>query len=56
MTRSHWLIALIVAIELGAILTHPVQSRAVLRTVYVFLWSVAPKIDGAEMPDRFAPK
>lgn len=53
MTRAHWLVALMVAIELGAIVTHPAESKAVLRTVYVFLWSIAPTPDGYHPPDRF---
>lgn len=53
MTRERWLIAVIVAIELGAILSHPAESKAIMRTVYDFGWSVLPKPDGYDPPHRF---
>jgi len=52
-TRAHWLVALMVAIELGVIVTHPAASKAMMAAVYDFGWSILPKPEGFEPPHRF---
>lgn len=42
-----------IAIELGVILAHPKESKAIMAAVYDFGWSVLPKPDGYEPPHRF---
>jgi hypothetical protein len=54
MRRRWWLVALAVAcLDLGMILARPEASKALLRTIYVWLWEIAPKPEGVEIPDRF---
>lgn len=48
-----WIVAAMVTIELGLIVANPSASKHAMRSVYVWLWTVAPKPDGVEIPNRF---
>lgn len=53
-SRQRWVLASLFCLgEAVIILTHPAEARAVLRTVYDTLWSIAPKPEGYEPPHRF---